>query len=229
MPFILLLILVFNSLQVLSQDQTKNFIDLNFYGDTRGFGTFTPNLKLDLSQNFSYFGFANINFHGDGQVLRYYTENNIYYQIPKTPFYLAQQYVSLSGTDNDLLRYGPRIIVSDLKYLKKLFKKINLYYELSAFPLQIDHSDGFDMGFEHFYIVKIFPKFFDDRLYLSGFLDHNLEFGELSKSHSILVSENQLGFRLVNDLFLVSELRYNGYLSQDELGVGLGLEWFWGS
>ena len=203
------------------------FVDLNIYGDTRGFATITPSVKLDLGEKFSYFSFTNLDLDGDGgEVYRYYTEQDIYYRIGKTPLYLAQQYVSRSGSDNDLLRYGPRVVISDLAPLRKLFSKYNFYYEISAFPLQIDHSEGFDMGWEHFYVIKILPKFFKDRVYLSGFVDHNLEFGKLAQNHSIAVTENQVGIRIIDDLYLVSELRYNGYLPSEQIGLGLGLEYF---
>ncbi len=203
----------------------KNFIDINTYGDVRGFGTITPSIKLDLPYKLTYFSFANLNLYADSDTFTYYTEQDLYLQIKNTPFYLAQQFVSLSGDDNDMLRYGPRVIVSDLPKLKKVFDKIGLYYEMSSFPLQIDHSDGFDMGFEHFYYMKIFPKLFKDRVYCSGFVDHNLEFGELSNNHSIAVTENQIGVRVVDNFYLVAELRYNGYLPTEQVGVGIGFEY----
>ncbi len=205
--------------------ESKNFADINIYGDTRGFATVTPNLSLDLPYKFSYYGFANLDFFDRGDNYRFYSEHDLYFQIANSPFYLAQQYVTQSGDNNDQLRYGPRVIISKLPKLKKFFETLNLHYEISIFPLQFDHSDGFDMAFEHFYYMKILPKLFKDRLYLSGFVDHNLEYGENAANNSTAVTENQLGLRLINNLYLVAELRYNGYFPRERVGMGLGLQY----
>lgn len=84
------------------------------------------------------------------------------------------------------------------------------------------------MGFEHFYIIKVFPKFFKDRVYLSGFVDHNLSYSKLAANHSTAVTEHQIGVRLVDQLYFVTEFRYNGYFPTRQMGLGIGLEYFKG-
>lgn len=61
-------------------------------------------------------------------------------------------------------------------------------------------------------------SWFNGRLTLGGFLDYNVD----SKK---IVTEWQGGVRVSGFLSLVVEGRYNGFLPEDNAGVGIGLEW----
>ena len=175
---------------------------------------------MHLPYGFEYFSFINFNFPD------YYTEQDLYWKIPKTPFDLATQYVSQNGNDNDAFRYGTRLHVSKLSFLKKLCKKLKLTYNVTVFPGNIDSFDGYTLLIEHFYRIQLLEKFFGDRLYMSGFLDNNIFIDSSFPDTTITVTEHQIGYRLVDELYAIAEFRYNGFFpSNRNIGLGVGLEY----
>lgn len=211
----------------------SGFIDLNGYWDTRNSTIFTVNSLVNLPFMLEYFQFTNLfTDFGRGDDFRFsdvYSEQNLRFKPSKIPIDPGVQYAIISRFD-DIIRFGPRFRVHDFPVINKLFKKLNLIYELSYFPAQIDGTNGYDFQMEHFYRLQVLPSVFKDRVYISGFLDHNFQFGTgTSSNHSVLVTEHQIGIRTFKQLYIVAEYRFNEFLAAtDEHGVALGLEYFLG-
>ena len=205
------------------------YFDVNGYYDTRSFDVFTLNTLIDTPFRFQYFSFINL-FGNPGSankvtLNKYYTEQDFRYISQKTPVDLEAQYVTAT-TFKDLWRFGPRWRVRDTKCFKKIFEKLHLLYEPTFFPLQIDRSAGYDAQIEHFYRVQVYPKLFGDRVYISGFFDHDFRFGSDNRNdHFKLVAENQIGVRIIKQLYIVAEHRFNEYRKSKKQGVGIGLEY----
>lgn len=210
-------------------DSVDGYIDLNSYYDTRNFDVITVNTFVTTKSYLEYFSFINIfggfNTSDDFRFNKYYTEQDFRLKFGDFPVKLEAQYVT--ATDFlDLWRFGLRIRVDQIPILKKFFQKLNLIYEPGFYPLQIDKSKGYDAQIEHFYFIQVFPSLFKDRLYISGFLDHNLLFGSDNKSHhNKFVTENQIGFRVYKNLYVILEQRYNKFLPKKKNGLGIGLEY----
>ncbi len=207
------------------------YFDLNGYYDTRSFDIITNNTLIDLPYGLQYFSFTNLlgpfNSADSFTLNRYYTEQNFRLKLYKNiPLEANIQWNSGSHL-TDKLRFGPRIRVNELPWISKFFKKLNLIYAITPFPLQIDHSKGYDAQIEQFYKMQVLPKYFGDRVYISGFADINFLYGSDNRTHHHpSVTETQLGIRLVKQLYAVIEYRYNGFLPTNKRnGIGLGLEY----
>ncbi len=230
--FLILMFLTFASSAKainLFNQEIHGFLDYNAYHDTRTFTVNTINAKLDLPGPLSYFSLTNWDGNHTGDEFfnfeTYLTEQNLMYNIAESPFDLTMQYLSLTGEDNDILRFGLQAKVEEFPYLKKFFKKINAWYHFTYFAWQVDHLPAYASQLQHVWFVNIFPKFFDNRLYMLGFADQNLYAGA-ADSHNKLVCENQFGFRLWKGLYAVTELRWNGFFPKgDRFGLGLGFEY----
>ncbi|MDD9897624.1 MAG: hypothetical protein OXU45_01355, partial [Candidatus Melainabacteria bacterium] len=210
--------------------QPHGYIDFNSYYDTRNFQVNTMNAKLDLPGPFSYFGFTNWSGDQTGDDAfdfgEHYTEHGLYYdQVFDSPFDFTVQYADASGFNNDVMRLGAQAHVHKFKYIDQLFKKVNASYWLSYFPWQVDGLDDYAFQLQHVWFMKMLPATVADRLYLSGFADHNFLIGD-TPAHNKLVAENQFGYRVWKGLHLVTELRWNGYLPKgDRFGVGIGAQY----
>lgn len=211
--------------------QPHGFFDFNTYQDTRNFQVHTLNVKLDLPGPFSYFGFTNWSGDQTGagdpfDYSKYYTEHSFYYdEVLKSPFDLTLQYADSSGEKNDVLRFGAQANIHKMKYVDKVFKKLNASYKLTYYPVQVDHYDDYAFQLQHVWYMKILPKHLDNRVYMLGFADHNFLIGE-TPAHNKLVAENQFGVRIWKGLHAVTELRWNGFLPETKrFGVGLGLQY----
>ena len=205
------------------------YFDVNGYYDTRSFDVLTVNTLIDTPFRFQYFSFINLfgNPSSADKVTlnKYYTEQDFRYISQTTPVDLEAQYVTAT-TFRDLWRFGPRWRVRDTKCFKKIFEKLHLVYEPTFFPFQIDRSAGYDAQIEHFYRIQVYPKLFSDRVYISGFFDHDFRFGSDDRNdHFKLVAENQIGIRIIKQLYLVAEHRFNEYRKSKKQGVGIGLEY----
>ncbi len=225
-----------NELQINSNKRqffknTHGYFDLNGYYDTRSFDVITNNTLINLPYGLHYYSFTNLlgpfNSADSFTLNKYYTEQNIRLALHKNiPIELNVQWNSGSHL-TDKIRFGPRIRVNDLPWIGKFFKKLNLIYAIAPFPLQIDHSKGYDAQIEQFYRMQVLPKYFKDRVYISGFADINFLYGSDNRTrHHPSVTETQLGVRLINQVYAVIEYRYNGFLPTNKRnGLGLGLEY----
>lgn len=74
--------------------------------------------------------------------------------------------------------------------------------------------------------MMLLPSLLDNRLYVRGFYDQNFIMGNTIDRNFIVVADTQFGLRLYKGLHAVTELRYNGFLAeQDRFGIALGLEY----
>lgn len=224
--------------QITQQKVNKNFfkdlhgyIDLNGYYDFRKFDIFTNNTLIDFPGRFQYFSFTNIfgpfGTADDFRFSRYYTEQNIRWNpTNKLPLDLATQWVS-GSTYKDVLRFGSRLRLQDIPSTKKFFRKMNLIYNITFFPIQYDRSKGYDAQIEHFYRLQVLPGLLGDRVYISGFADLNFLYGsDNPRNHNPWVTETQLGVRIINQVYVVAEYRFNQFLPKGKKnGLGVGLEY----
>lgn len=94
--------------------------------------------------------------------------------------------------------------------LRKLLP--NTHFGMKFYPAST-HDHGMQLG------ISGNASLLGGDLTLDGFLDYNFKPGEA-------VTDLQLGYRITGGLYGVVEGRYNGFLPREQqLGVGLGLEW----
>ena len=208
------------------------FLDFNFYpylSDVDNDNVFTLNIAASLPNRFSYFSLLNIGNQAQesefNDTVSYYTEQNVRWQVTDTaPVDLTAQYNMRSGEDNDRLRLGFRWRLDDATFLKSAFDAIHLSYSINFHMLQIDDADEDIWQMEHVFMLK-FP-FLTNRLYLAGFVDHTFN-EELPESipDNPMVGEAQLGMRLVENLYLVTEYRLNQYRRSDVNNLSAGFEY----
>ncbi len=235
-----ILFTLFVTISFYSQAQTKNassgFLDFNLYpylSDVDNDTTFTLNIAANLPNRFSYFSLINLGNHKDKdpleETINYYTEHNLRWKITeKSPLDLTVQLNFRTGDDNDRHRLGVRWRLSDTTYLKDFFKALNLSYAINLHLIQFDNEAPHVWQLEHSFFMK-FP-YISERLYLAGFADHtfNQDLPDGTPANPI-VSEIQLGYRIVENLFLMSEYRINEYRRSDvnNLAVGLQYKMIW--
>ena len=121
------------------------------------------------------------------------------------------------------IHLGVRWRLNATPWLDKMLKAINLTWAVQFFPTRIDQRDVGGWQISHAYQMS-FP-YISDRLYLSGFFDHNID--ESARPGSTLnnvVSETQLGVRLYRQLYAVVEYRINDYRRADNTNFGAGFE-----
>ena len=225
-PFLLIIFLLFAK-KCFDQKSNNDFkragyIDFNGYYDTRNHPTFTINMFAKISNKVNYFSLTNYDGIANKNDLNgLYSEQNVLWQPSnKWPFLLDVQGVIRSGINNDAIRVGPRWLVSKTKYLSVFFKKLNFTYFVTPFIGEVGFQNGFRWmtQIEHVYKIRLWKN----RIYLGGFIDQNFLVNNSKKVS--LVTEHQIGIRIIDELFLISEYRINQYLN-DEMGWGFGLEY----
>lgn len=212
--------------------QFRGFLDFNAHYDTRGFSSTTTNVLAQLPGRFQYFSLSNYYNPKDADRLddldAWYSEQNLRWSPHKgVPADLSLQWVNRTGERNDLLRLGVRWRLSGTQGLKPSFDAVHLFFSVSLHALEFTFLEGGYTGqIEHVYCLTPWSDALDQRIYIAGFIDHNvwLSGPEGSRTHTV-VTEHQLGLRAVNQLFVVGELRYNGFLVEEQVGVGFGLEY----
>jgi len=210
----------------------KGFFDFNYYPymtDVDGDNSITVNIAAKLPKRFSYFSLTNLRSDDSDSTLdeldTYYTEQNIRWQIAEdSPLDLTAQFNFRSGSDNDRHRLGVRWRLSNTPWLEQAFKAVHLNYAVNFHVLQFDHEDGDVWQIEHAFNMK-FP-YLTDRLYLAGFVDHtfNQDVPDALPKRPI-VAEAQVGFQLVDKLYLISEYRLNQYRRSDVNNLAIGLQY----
>ncbi|WP_212668830.1 hypothetical protein [Pseudoalteromonas sp. NBT06-2] len=188
---------------------------------------FTLNTAVKLPNRFSYFSLLNL-YSSDNslkETANYYTEQNIRWKIADdSPLDLTLQMNFRTGDDNDRHRLGVRWRLNNTSYLQDIFKVINLNYSLNFHAVQFDNKDASVWQIEHVFLMK-FP-YISERIYLSGFADHTFN-QDLSKKipNSPIVGEVQMGFRLYDNLFFISEYRLNQYRRSDVNNFAIGFQY----
>ncbi len=233
MPFLFLLLL---AIALPVSAQTKNslggFIDINLYpylSDVENDNTLTINIASKLPNRFSYFSLTNFGNQIDqgelAETETYYTEQNLRWKIQESgSLDLTLQMNFRSGQENDRHRLGVRWRLNHFGGFKPFFDAIHLSWSANLHAIQIDNESGHVWQVEHVY-RWIFPRV-SERIYLAGFIDHTFN-QDLPDGYpgSPVVGESQLGFRLIDNLYLISEYRINQYRRQDVNNLAVGLEY----
>jgi len=210
----------------------SGFLDLNIYphlSDVSNDSVVTLNAGAVFGNRLSYFGFINMfNKAGRSELSdldRFYTEQNLRWKLATDSSVDATiQYTQQSGSNNDKLRIGVRWRLHDSDYFRATFNDINFKWSVNVHALQFDHDPKHAWQIEHVYGAT-FPSI-SDRLYLSGFIDHNIN-GTVGPNvpHHFIISETQLGFRAFDDVYLTIEYRINQARRSDVNNVALGVQY----
>lgn len=225
------------SANVFAEDAKKvsGSLDANYTYDTRDMNRLTLDTLIFFPHGISYYNFfhLNSNMNGDNdnlEITNFYHEHDIWWNFyKKLPLDAVFQWQVGQGGANDNARFGFRWRISDTPIVEKLCKKINLFLTTQLHALQTDfhNSPGWGFSFEHFWKMSVLPKLLDNRVYIAGFMDHNVNYGSWTKlngdNHAI-VTETQLGVRTIGNLNAISEFRYSDY-DVDHMGVAFGLEY----
>ena len=196
--------------------KATGFLDFNYYYDSRDFNVTTINILANLKNRFQYFSLTNytnsIGTPHNFEHTDYYTEQNLRWAFSEqSPFDLTAQWLTRSSGTNDALRLG-------FRYRIKPFSELS--YSINVHAVQFDTSPIYYWQIEHVYSLNILPQLLNHRAYLSGFLDHNI-----GNRKNTVVTEHQIGYRLIDALHAVIEYRFNGYLTDEKSGIGYGLQY----
>jgi hypothetical protein len=204
--------------------RNTGFLDFNIHWDTRDFASTTLNAGAKLPNDFEYFQLLNLDSAIDSGAYdwtSFYTEINLRRRISKDndylkPFDWTVQYAD-GSTARGVLRFGTRWRLPDTAgTVGYIFKELlNLKYNVSFYLIE---TDGTGWQMEHTYR----RTFFDDRMYVAAFLDHNIN----RVGSSTWVTEHQVGLRLVDQLHAVAEYRFKSTAPAGfESGWAFGLEY----
>lgn len=214
---------------------TKNspagYLDFNFYpylADVDTDAVFTLNTSAELGRRFSYFSLLALGGRADESEFKdtewYYTEQNIRWQVSEgSPLDLTVQH-NMRSNAADRLRLGFRWRINDSGLLKPYFDAIHFKWSINFHAIQFDDQDGHVWQMEHVWRVT-FP-YLSDRIYLGGFIDHTMNednTGEVSDNP--IAAECQLGVRLYENLYAVTEFRYYEYRRSDVNNLAVGVEY----
>ncbi len=212
------------------EHKNTGFLDFNIYPYTEepADNSITINALANLAHGFQYFSLTNYGRDPQRNELEeideILTEQNLRWQIPGgVPIAIATQALIRSGVDNDALRIGPRWAIHDTWGLDPLLKSWNLKYWIAVYGAQFDHAPGYQWQIEHCFRWNVFPELLDDRVYVAGFADHNIN--HANGTDSIWLEEAQLGVRLFSEWYAVAEQRYNGFRNGSESSLGVGVEY----
>ena len=208
------------------------FFDFNFYpylSDVDTDSAFTLNIAKKLPKRFSYFSLTNVySTTGDDYLsdsLLYYSEQNLRWQIAEdSPFDLTLQMNFRSGSNNNRHRLGVRWRLNNTPTLASFFESLNLSYSINLHAIQFDHEYATVWQIEHVLMMK-FPSI-SNRLYLAAFADHTFNQKlPAGMPKNPIVAEMQLGVRLVDSLYFISEFRLNQYRRADVNNLAIGLQY----
>lgn len=183
-------------------------------------------INATLGRRLSYFSF--INYRGvldDGGVRMDRTEQTLRWSLnDELPIDLSLQGVIVDGDGNDDWQLGISWRADDTGFLKPILGRMHLSYRLTFHLYQISSPDDRFWQMEH-YFKMLFPGI-TDRLYLSGFLDQTfgLRDSPALPDHPV-VTEIQLGLRLVDNFYAVSEYRINEYRPAAVHNLAAGIEY----
>ena len=212
------------------EHRNTGFLDFNLYpySEAEGDNSLTINALANLPYGFQYFSLTNFG-HAVGrneleEVDDILTEQNLRWNLPDTsPLAIAAQTLIRSSDGNDVLRFGPRWSFHDTRGVDRLLESCNMKYWVAFYGAQFDHAAGYQWQIEHVFLWKVFPELLDDRVYVGGFADHNINHAD--GTQSVWVEEAQLGIRMFGEFYFVAEQRYNGFRQGDESSLGIGLEY----
>jgi hypothetical protein len=202
------------------------FLDFNYYWDTRQFNTLTINAGAMLPCDVDYFQFVDFDSPLDQpatveDLSGFYTEIHLGKPIAKDSEWLDSLDWTWMYADGslarDVHRLGIRWRTEDSPGLLGALLTDVLALEY-AVNLHFVESDGSGIQIEHVYR----RVFLDRRFYIAGFADHDIN----TDGSTSWVTEHQMGLRLVDEVHLVAEYRYNEFLPTEfRSGWGFGLEY----
>ena len=204
----------------------SGFLDFNGYYDSNKSSILTINTLVNFQNGFQYFSLLNIYNGTESDTLtdtdQYYTEQNLRWQFSSTiPVDLTLQWNLRSGKANDRLRLGARWRIHSTKGVDAFFKSLGISYSINFHLFQMDFQDEYIWQMEHVYRINIMQQQLDNRIYLAGFGDHT--FG--GSNDPAWVTEHQLGIRLVDHFYLITEFRRNEYRSSKKNSLAFGAEY----
>lgn len=210
-------------------------LDANYTYDTRDMNRLTIDARLGLPYRFSYRSYFNFDSamgpdNSNFDTTNFYSEQNLWWNpYSPVPVDLAFQWQLLSGPANDLALFGLRYRISDTPVVDEFFSKIHLTLTSQIHALQTDfkNSEGWGMSFEHRWHLDILPGLFDDRVFIDGFLDHNLNYGGetiVTNNHHTLITESKLGIRVFGGLNAIAAFRFDE-TAPKHTGGAFGLEY----
>jgi hypothetical protein len=211
--------------QVVQQRKaTEGVLDFNYYRDSREFNVFTTNIFATVEGGFQYFSLTNLESEVEASdktdSTLYYTEQNLRWQLSQDGLFMLSTQAALQGGEkNDIARAGVLINFSKHSSLVEFAKEHNFSFGINVFPIQLDELKGYNWQIEYIYKFQIARKLFRDRLYITGFADQNI-----GPDETTWVTEHQLGLRVYDNLFLVTEYRINEFLNKST-GWATGLEY----
>ncbi len=234
MPFKLLplFLMLCTPTPVIAQSTSPHgFLSFNAYpylSDVNSDSNFTFAAGSSIKNGFSYFGFTNLyNVEDDSskETTHYFTEQNLRWRKgPGSPWELTYQANFRTGANNDRHRVGIRWHLDELPWIGYALDYLNIRWAVNVHAIQFDHDPANAWQIEHSYSAK-FPTL-SDRLYLAGFIDHAInETLPANLPSNPIVSETQLGYRLVDEFYLIAEYRINQYRRSDVNNLAVGLEY----
>jgi len=198
--------------------EKSGWMTMEYQSDNRGFNTFNVTGASTLPGGFSISGFTDLEGRKgldrkENDLMTFFTEIRVKTMTKKYIGLIAEMNV-MSGMNNDIGRFG-------LFFLPKweFFKKNKLFLFVKVLPIETDQKGG-QLSFAWNAVV---PKIFNGRLSLGGYYDYNIKSGLDEDIH--VVSDTQFRFRLIEDLSLLVEYRYNSFLSSKNNGVGTGFQY----
>jgi hypothetical protein len=222
----LILALTFSG-RALGGETMEAALNFNFYpylSNVDDDPDFTLNTNIALPAGLSYFSFVNAGgvFHGSSKQFQV-SEQNLRWRFSRQiPVDVAVQTLIVRGEGNDNWQIGPRWRLDDTSFLRAFFAAIHTTYNISFF-MRFDTVEGSVRQLSHAYQMR-FP-YLSERLYLSGFFDHNLHrSGPRGRSEAIHI-EAQLGARLIGNLYGIAEYRRNDYKAPNKDNLAIGLEY----
>ncbi|MDH3747285.1 MAG: hypothetical protein OER97_03685 [Gammaproteobacteria bacterium] len=184
---------------------------------------FTTTINASLPGRFSYFGYVNVRgVVTDGNAVFARSEQNLRYAVSDSlPIDLNFQGVLVRGDGNDFYQLGLGWRVHDTTVWRDFFKRINLVYRITFQVKRFEFDDSDAWQIEHFFRMNL-----TKRLYLSGFVDQTFKLDTLGALPSTpIVTEIQLGVRLFDKLYAISEYRRNDFRIGNEENLAAGLEY----
>ncbi len=209
-------------------NSNKGFIDLNAYHDSRNLDVLTTNLSKEFPTGIQYFSLNNFYIFDDYDINnQLYSEQNLRWKnFSSLPIALTVQLAIQSNSSSNKWRLGFMWYLNQTQLFKNILETINLSYYPNFHLMQFSKGENlkYFVQVEHLYRLNIFPEIFNNRLYISGFADQNINFLENVGLNSTWVTETQIGLRLINTMYLVLEYKYNEYWEEKE-GIGIGLQY----
>jgi hypothetical protein len=184
---------------------------------------FTTTINASLPGRFSYFGYVNVSGAvTDGNAVFVRSEQNLRFAVAdKLPIDLSFQGVLARGDGNDFYQLGLGWRVHDTPGLRDFFKRIKLFYRMTVQFKRFEFDDSDAWQSEHFFRMNL-----TERLYLSGFVDQTYGLDTSGALPSTpVVAEVQLGMRLFDRLYAITEYRKNEFRIGNEENLAAGIEY----